>query len=508
MKNRVKVVIGLCLLVFITGFVSCSDNVESAVINITPVVARDTTAATDSLTPEEVKMLYKMRTADNRISSEELTRLTESVIGILDEETGLKSGTGRRVRSMTPLISENSRTVALKSGGDSEIEIPDTLAYVVNFEDSLGFAILAADTRMENPILGFFDYGTLGNSTDNPGVVLMLERMENYILNSIVETEEQKDSLLASAQEKLGSELDTKVPNCVDVPGCSSVYGDLRETLESVFPLIPVEWDQGVPYNNNVGGNCPYSNNKGNTKYWAGCVATSVAQIMAYWKYPAKIDNYSLDWNMLNQYTADPFREGANMSGKLKLDDNSPAAVKNQIATLFQKIGKGVGMDYGCQGSGAHMENAVSFLKKQGYKTVPSFLNDKTGVVNYKKDLVISSLKEKRPLLVEGCAKKIKQTILGITYNTYGDKCHSWVIDGYLKKNVMYYYYLTNDTVMNIYEPAVFFHNNWGWSGGGNGYQVTDIFTNSNAEPLASNTKSYEERNYQYFIKIAPHIYR
>ncbi|MDR1758914.1 MAG: C10 family peptidase [Fibrobacter sp.] len=509
MKSALKVFAGFCLSLFGGGLISCSNDTESAVINITPIVAHDTAAVTDdSLSPEEVKMLYKMREPNHRISGAEIVKLIDNVIGILDEETGLKSGTGRKVHSITPLVSENSKAVALKSGGEPEIEIPDTLAYVVNFQDNQGFAILAADTRVESPILGFFDQGSLIDSTDNPGMVLMLERMENFILNNIIETEEQKDSLLASAQEKLSSEFDTKAPNCVNVSGCYYVYGDLRETLESVSPLIPVEWNQWDIYNDNVGGNCSgIADAPGNGKYWAGCVATSVAQIMAYWKHPAKIDNYSFDWNILNQYTANPTRAGSNMVGKLKLDDSSPVAVKNQIATLFQKIGKGVGMKYGCEGSSAKMVNAVNFLKKQGYKTTQSSLVDLPGIVSYKKDLVISSLKNKRPLLVEGCARKIKQTILGITYNTYGDKCHSWVIDGYLKKNVMYYYYLTNGTITPFYEPAVFFHSNWGWGGDENGYQVAGLF-NTNLDSLASNTKSYEEGNYQHLIEIVPHIYR
>jgi hypothetical protein len=180
-------------------------------------------------------------------------------------------------------------------------------------------------------------------------------------------------------------------------------------------------------------------------------------------------------------------------------------------------------MDYGCPGSSTKTLNAAGYLALKGYK-VSSAINPDTplspanplfassALIDYQENWVINSLRRKRPVMIEGCAfkSKVEQKILGITYNTYWqyNKCHSWVIDGYLKKNVMYYYYLTNGNITSLYEPAVFFHSNWGWSGDKNGYQVTDIFTHSKATPLESKTKSGEEGNYQYRLKIIPNIYK
>ncbi len=492
MKNTVKVVIGLSLLVFGIGLVSCSDNAESAVINIAPVAARDTTATTDSLTPEEVKLLYKMRTADNRISSEELTKLTESVIGILDEKTGLKSETGRKVGSMSALVSEKSKAVALKSGVDSEIEIPDTLAYVVNFEDSLGFAILAADTRVEQPVLGFVDNGSLMDSTDNPGIAIFLERLEDYMLNSITETEELKDSLLNGILDKLETESGTKASVAEIRMIGTPVFG---KTLAHITPLLPVEWGQRAPYNNKVGGKCP-NNNGGYDPHLTGCVATATAQIMVYWKYPAKMDNDSFNWTEIRKYTTRPnFYPNAGTISIKKI----PANTQNQIAVLFQKIGKGVGMDYGCEGSSAYTKNAVSFLKKLGYKS--------EGLKDFTPHIVTTSLDEKRPLLAEGCAIKKNHKILGITYNTTYDKCHSWVIDGYLTKELKYRAQI-GMSIYNVVSSASYFHHNWGWNGGDNGYYASGIF-NTNIDPdFASNTKSGEPYNYQYKVKVVPNIYK
>ncbi len=509
MKNTVKVVIGLSLLVFSIGLVSCSDNAESAVINIAPVVARDTTVTIDSLTPEEVNLLYKMRTVDNRISREELVKLTESVIGILDEETGLKSGTGRRVGSMTPLVSENSKVVALKSGVDSEIEISDTLAYVVNFEDDLGFAILAADTRTDQPILGFFDSGSLKDTIDNPGLAIALEGLENYILHSIAETEMQKDSLLNGILEKTGNEEQKKS----SVPVISFEITSINyRIVNHIGPLLPVEWGQSAPYNNNVGGTC--NNKTGNNKYWAGCVAASTAQIMAYWKYPAKIENHSFNWTEMNQYRS--FSNPNSYLGTTSFNINqAPAAVKNQIGSLFQVIGKGVKMNYGCEGSSAYTEDAVDFLKKQGYKS--------GGLQDFDKNIVVASLLKKRPLLAEGFSfmntntKTIKKEkkFLGITYlTTYTTKTdttyssgHSWVMDGLLRRE-MKTTIKSDGKITETTNILDYVHNNWGWKGSRNGFFSIGTFNSNRAPNFMSNTKAGEEHHFQYQVKVVPNIYK
>jgi hypothetical protein len=326
-------------------------------------------------------------------------------------------------------------------------------------------------------------------------MVLMLERMENYILGGILETEEQKDSLLNEILEKQEIESGTKAGEAeIRVIG-SPVPG---KTLAQVTPLLLVEWDQGTPYNNNVGGKCSGDGPAENGKYWAGCVATSVAQIMAYWKYPAKIDNYSFNWNTLNQYTANPTRVGLNMASKYAID-NAPENVKNQIATLFQKIGNGVGMNYGCKGSSAKQDDAISFLKKQGYKA--------DGINEFYPYLAETSLNKKRPLLAEGCAIKKNHKILGITLFATYDGCHSWVIDGYLTKELKYKAQI-GMSIYNVVSSVSYFHHNWGWSGSRNGYLESGIF-NSNLVPnFPSNTKAGEPYNYQYKIKVVPNIYK
>jgi len=456
-----------------------------------------------SLTEQEAKVLFRMREPNNRVSLNEITKLVNDVIGILDGESALKSGSGRRVNSMTALVADNRP--ALKSGDFGDIKIPDTLAYILNFNDSLGFAIVSADTRIDNPVLAFTGSGSLIDETDNPGIAIFLERMEDYILNSIVEAERQRDSLLDDIMEKLNSESNTKaslfVPSQVDVIETS------RELVNRVSPLVRVEWGQEEPFNDNVGGNCAanWRNPKGN--YPAGCVAVAVAHIMSYWRHPSNINGFSFNWTELNKYTGgrwwriNTYPDAANQS----LMYDAPVNARNQVANLFEQIGRGVKMNYGCGGSGTTKSNSVDFLSRQGFRT--------GGVRAYDSSIVITSLNNRRPLMAAGCSHRTSIKILGITLSSSYSGCHQWVIDGYLRYRVTFSIIMRDHrgaiiSQMNISGHLEYLHNNWGWDGRHNGYFLSGIF-DSNLTPINSNTtKSGEPRNYQYKIEIVPNIHR
>jgi len=164
-------------------------------------------------TDDEFNVLYQMRNKDNRVSIEEATRLANDVIGFLDGESATKSGTARSIKSVGALTSENLQTVALKSSDGANVEIPDTIAYVFNFGEGDGFAIISADTRIEAPILGYTGSGMLGTEIDNPGLGMFLEGAEGYILRSIADAEHKRDSLIGTIMAKLNTqnESDTKV---------------------------------------------------------------------------------------------------------------------------------------------------------------------------------------------------------------------------------------------------------------------------------------------------------
>ena len=122
--------------------------------------------------------------------------------------------------------------------------------YVFNVGDNDGFVIIAGDDRA-NQVLGYSDHGSLNWDLlpDNMKAWLGIYRKE-------IEYLQKNPDMEISAPVTLSKRA-------------NSVVG----------PLCPTTWGQEAPYYNQ----CP--------KYQgefcvSGCVATAMAQVMNYWKYP------------------------------------------------------------------------------------------------------------------------------------------------------------------------------------------------------------------------------
>jgi len=434
-------------------FASCSDVAKP---NETPALDK----AEAQLTEKEVRVLVRMRKPDNRISVDEALEQANFAINFLNGESTLKSGSNRKVSSVSALVSDNAKPIALKSGGGvRDIEIPDTLAYILNFNDSLGFAIVSADARIDAPILAFSDNGSLTDTIDNPGVAIFLEHLEDYMLNSIVEAEQQKDSLYAGIMEKLDAETSTKATTVI-------IVGDPVITL-TMPPFVPVTWGQGIFYNDSLrDAGCYGDGTANNGKVKAGCVAVATAQIMSKWKHPV-----DWDWVKLNQY-----KKGSAL----------PAEVGAQLASLMKRIGSSVGMSYGCSVSNANINSALNLLGAYGFSISP--------LIDYDAVIAINAIFSGWPLIIDGCA--IRNTVLGIPISY--DKCHAWVEDGHLL--IQYWAYVGNK--LGFYQQ-VYIHNNWGWDGSQNGYYLADTFNSALGPSLNSNTKSGLPGNYQYRVRMS-----
>jgi hypothetical protein len=373
--------------------------------------------------------LAKVQNTNNRIDMQEATNVVEEAIAFLDSEHPSEFKSSRTVNSVSILRFGGIKSSMMKSGEYNEaLDISDTLAYVFNFEDSLGYVIISNDKRIESPLLAFTQKGSLVNGeTDNPGLKIFLERLEGYILESIA---------------KYGK---TDGQKAMDVAQSTGPYsGPPLDTV--VKPLVPVEWDQGKPFNNHLEDkNCYGTGTANNGKVWAGCVATAIAQIMSYWEYPASIGNITYLWDNLNKYKhAIDFEPSPTDSPVIIAKKKFTST---EVAYLFQQIGAGVKMDYkkGCEGSGATNKNALAFLASKGF-TLSGDLTD------YSYSFVKPFLEAHRPLYASGCSPPA---------TFFPEKrCHAWVIDGFAKGTNFKYY----------------IHNNWGWDGSSNGYYASGVF--------------------------------
>ncbi len=213
----------------------------------------------------------------------------------------------------------------------------------------------------------------------------------------------------------------------------------------AVAPLLNTYWEQNAPYNDlcrkQLEADVP-----------TGCVATSMAQVMNYWKYPAHgygshsytIKNHLLradfgsehyDWdNMLTAY-GNYCKEGESGGSFMSYDNIQALAV----STLMFHCGVATEMNYDESGSGTSDIKAGAALANYfGYNNgirleSRDFYDDQTW-----ENILQTELNKLNPIIY-----------CGATTNNEG---HCFVCDGY--------------------DGSGFYHFNWGWSGLGNGYYM------------------------------------
>lgn len=226
----------------------------------------------------------------------------------------------------------------------------------------------------------------------------------------------------------------------------------LRRTSAAISPLLSSTWNQGTPYNNM----CPAVNGH---RTVTGCVATALAQVLNYYKYPAqtttaipayKTETYginmaeipvtSIDWaNMLDDYSG-----------------SATTAQKNAVATLMKLCGQAVEMnyDYTNGGSGAIMSYDVKALRQYfGYdETVCCLERTAFSTIGWE-NVIYNELAHGRPVLYGG-------------QSTGGG--HAFVVDGY--------------------DGNGLFHINWGWGGADDNYFLLSVLNPYNNEAIGSSS--------------------
>lgn len=193
-----------------------------------------------------------------------------------------------------------------------------------------------------------------------------------------------------------------------------------------IEPLVKTKWNQNSPYNKY----CP----NGNT--YTGCVATAMAQVMKYYNWPEKAGdnaNFSYSWGG-QTYTAD-FRnyqfDWTNMLDTYVGGQYSTAQA-DAVAKLMQACGYSVCMQYGTTASAAYCEQVASALV--------SYFNYDNGLSNEFRNLHSSAEWE----------NMIYDNLKNVGPMVYWGGAHCFVCDGYRSDG--------------------YFHFNWGWSGGSDGY--------------------------------------
>ena len=240
------------------------------------------------------------------------------------------------------------------------IEDGDLVGYVVDLEPS-GFLIIPAFTELSPVKLASFS-GRFQDLADHPFIKELRMRLI-YTANLLgyLHSPANPRLMMQGKAEQVDAEqikVNESVWNDIATPGIRSVQGYATEydTGTFVAPLTASTWDQGDPYSLKtpiIDGNHTLT----------GCVATAMAQVMYFWRYPnAGQGTHTYTWHGLT-LTANFAHayDWANM--KDSYTGGEQDAEKAAVATLMSDAGIAVNMNYGLSGSGAQTEEWETVLE-------------------------------------------------------------------------------------------------------------------------------------------------
>ncbi len=313
----------------------------------------------------------------------------------------------------------NLRFAAIGSPSIQAATTSDAAYYVFNIGDNQGFVIVAGDDRI-NPILGYSYEGCFDEAKAPANMKAWLNEYAQQI------------ALLDKVDGIKGAIAAPKAVNTVD-------------TRNSIAPMLTTKWDQATPYWNE----CPQFMNSddeadGYELAYTGCVATSMSQLMNYYKYPTQTaqvipsytfiysdGNYNYSTVQMEELPITTF-DWAHMKDSYTGAEDE--VYTSAVAHLMFYVGCAIKSQYGTSATGAYTDDIPNGFALFGYSSKLAYRNDYSQEVW--DEMVYQELAAGRPMIYNGTA------------GSGGG--HSFVCDGY--------------------EYGNYFHINWGWSGMGNGY--------------------------------------
>lgn len=267
--------------------------------------------------------------------------------------------------------------------------------YVFNDDEGKGFVVIAGDDKM-GKVLAYSKEASIDMAKLNPEA--------RYLFDSY-----------RQVYEELGKNktLTTRA-------------GTATKAADAVQPLLKSKWGQDYPYSKQ-------------TQYVTGCVATAVAQVMYYHKWPAQgkgQESYTVRFD--NTVRSADFTKSHYDWDNMLPDYNRRNVTTKQedaVALLMNDVGIATNMQYTDRASGTQSYMAERALRNYFDYDASMITRSYEGVDNFI-EIVKNELRNGFPLYISGDSK------------TGGG--HAWVCDGFDKEDM--------------------FHMNFGWNGRANGY--------------------------------------
>ena len=340
-------------------------------------------------------------------------------------------------------VSKARKQYLLNGSSSSETA---TSYYVFDNGSDKGFTIVSGDDELPE-IVGYSAHGNSENLMKTEGCAAFLKAYQKFVAAFT-----QGD---AKARKILAEQRALKADGRYQQPKIDPLLGDIA-------------WNQETPYNKM----CPKY--EGSELSVTGCVATAMAQVMMYYKYPnelqATIPAYTTATNKLkvNAISKGEEYDWGNMLPTYTEEEYNTTQA-NAVAKLMFHCGAAVQMDYG-DSSGALLrpEDMSTYfgydadLLQEVYRSVYT-------LAEWKK-ILDRELEAKRPIIYGGVASH--------------ENGHQFVCDGS--------------------DGEGLYHINWGWSGDSDGYfDITLLDPDVRGTGAGTSADGYN-RDCSVIIGIAP----
>ena len=227
----------------------------------------------------------------------------------------------------------------------------------------------------------------------------------------------------------------------------------------AIAPLVTAHWGQGMPYSMQL----PHVPGSTEGHAYTGCVPTAMAQLMYYWKYPARpartIPGYTSNSGKSTAVTMPSLApvdfDWANMRDAYYTSDSTNAAGR-AAATLNTYCATALQVSFGTSSTGGYSNDIPGVLATYfGYKNTGRYIKRELYSTQSWEDSIYSELAAGRPVVYS--ARKASGG-------------HAFICDGY--------------------DGEGMFHINWGWYGKSNGFFLLNLL-NPTAEGIGAAAGAY-----------------
>ena len=328
--------------------------------------------------------------------------------------------------------------------------------YVFDTEDNQGFVIISGDSRTES-VLGYTDEGSFDAENIPDGMQWLLENYEYQMSHIQWSNLKPQTSCVPSVASDQRSSANFKLQTSNFKP---QIYHAPRQARHAVEPLLTTLWNQGEPYNIL----CPrYFNQDGTTGEHSatGCVATAMAQVVAYYRWPEKLKKSIPGY--IQYYDTDQGRKGERRNtipaGSVIDWDNildnyngqHTAQQDTAVAQLMYWVGVDCKMSYGASSASGYSEGVDGLINYFDFDDGTHIEKRDWYTLHAWDEMIYNEIASGHPVPYGG-------------QNSGGG--HAFVLDGY--------------SIDGLY------HVNWGWGGMSNGYFRIDILDPDNHEGIGA----------------------